>query len=68
MLFTRFYRWTSVLYVLRNYAKVNFIICKLISAINIMEWRLLALRNRAYKEKLKDFVSENKRVLRTIQR
>jgi len=68
MLFTRFYRWTSVLYVLRNYAKVNFIICKLISTINIMEWRLLALRNRAYKEKLKDFVSENKRVLRTIQR
>jgi len=68
MLFTRFYRWTSVLYVLRNYAKVNFIICKLISTINIMEWRLLALRNRAYKEKLQDFVSENKRVLRTVKR
>ena len=68
LLFTRFYRWTSVLYVLKNYADTNTLICKIISCLNVMEWRLLALRNRAYKEKLLDFVSENKRVLRTVKR
>lgn len=68
LLFTRFYRWTSVLYVLKNYADTNTLICKIISCLNVMEWRLLALRNRAYKEKLQDFVSENKRVLRTVKR
>lgn len=68
MLFTRFYRWTSVLYVLKNYANANPLICKIISCLNVIEWRILALRNRAYKEKLQDFVSENKRVLRTRKR
>ena len=68
LLFTRFYRWTSVLYVLKNYANANALICKIISFLNVMEWRLLALRNRAYKEKLQDFISENKRVLRNRKR
>lgn len=64
MLFTRFYRWTSVLYVLKNYAKVNSLICKVISLMNIAEWRIMALRNPQYKEKLNSFINENKRVLK----
>lgn len=64
MLFTRFYRWTSVLYVLKNYAKVNKFVCKLISFINIFEWIIMALRNKKYREKLPDFIKENKRVLK----
>ena len=64
LLFTRFYRWTSVLYVLKNYAKVNPLICKILSLMNVAEWHILALLNRAYKEKLAAFISENKRVLK----
>lgn len=64
LLFTRFYRWTSVLYVLKNYANANTLICKIISYLNVMEWRMLALRNRAYKEKLQAFIGENRRVLK----
>ena len=63
MLFTRFYRWTSILYVLKNYAKVNPLICKLISLVNMMEWHFLSVRNRAYKDKLTAFIAENRRVL-----
>lgn len=68
MLFTRFYRWTSVLYVLKNYAKVNPLICRLISFVNVVEWRILSIRNRNYKDKLTAFVAENKRVLRIRRR
>lgn len=64
MLFTRFYRWTSVLYVLKKYAKVNGFICKLISLQNILNWKLLSLKNEMYREKLIAFISENKKVLR----
>ena len=64
LLFTRFYRWTSVLYVLKNYAKVNALICEIISRLNVMEWFLLSLRNHAYKEKFKEFINENRRVLK----
>lgn len=64
ILFTRLYRWTSVLYVLKNYAGVNSLICRVISLVNIMEWSLMALRNPAYKETLAKFISENKRVLK----
>lgn len=65
MLFTRFYRWTSVLYVLKNYAKVNPLICRLISLVNMVEWLFLSIQNRAYKDKLTEFVAENRRVLAT---
>lgn len=64
LLFTRFYRWTSVLYVLKNYANANRLICKMISFLNVVEWRILALRKGAYKEKLQAFISENRRVLK----
>lgn len=64
MLFTRFYRWTSVLYVLKKYAKVNSLVCRFVSLLNICEWRILSLKNRAYREKLADFIHENKRVLK----
>lgn len=64
LLFTRFYRWTSVLYVLKNYANANRLICKMISFLNVVEWRILALRKGAYKEKLQAFISENRRVMK----
>lgn len=64
LLFTRFYRWTSVLYVLKNYANTAPLICKMISFLNVVEWRLLAKRNQAYKEKLQAFIDENGRVLK----
>ena len=64
LLFTRFYRWTSVLYVLKNYANVNTLICKIISCLNVMEWFLLSLRNHVYKERFQEFVNENRRVLK----
>lgn len=63
LFFMRFYRWTSVLYVLRNYAKVNILICGLLSLQNIAEWALLSLLNKKYREKLLAFIAENRRVL-----
>ena len=63
MLFTRFYRWTSVIYVLLNYAKLNRFVCKLLSLQNIGNWLLMSLYNKKYRESLRAFVAENKRVL-----
>lgn len=63
MLFTRFYRWTSALYVMKRYAKVNSFICWFFALQNILNWKILALRNRCYKEKLQDFIQENKKAL-----
>lgn len=63
MLFTRFYRWTSALYVMKRYAKVNSFICWFFALQNILNWKILALRNRSYKEKLQDFIQENKKAL-----
>lgn len=64
LLFTRLYRWTSVLYVLKKYAGVSLFICKMISLLNVIEWWVLSLRNPAYKETLAKFISENRRVLK----
>lgn len=63
MLFTRFYRWTSVIYVLLNYAKLNRFVCKLLSLQNIGNWLLMSLYNKKYRESLRAFVAENKRVM-----
>ena len=63
LLFTRFYRWTSVLYVLKNYAKVKSGICRIISLLNIFEWFVLSIQNYAYKEKIAAFVKENTNIL-----
>jgi GT2 family glycosyltransferase len=63
LFFMRFYRWTSVLYVLRNYAKVNILICGLLSLQNIAEWVLLSLLDKKYRGKLSAFIAENRRVL-----
>lgn len=64
LMFMRFYRWTSVLYVLKQYAKVSPFICRLISLQNIMIWGLLSIRNKKYKEKWRLFVNENKKALK----
>lgn len=64
MLFTRFHRWTSSLYVLKQYAKASGIVCKMISMMNVMIWRVLSLKSFAYKESLSLFIDANKRVLR----
>ena len=63
LFFTRFYRWTSVLYVLRNYAKVNVIICNLLSLQNIAEWAILSLLSKKYRKHLIRFIAENRRAL-----
>jgi GT2 family glycosyltransferase len=63
MLFTRFYRWTSVIYVLLNYAKLNRFVCKLLSLQNIGNWMVMSLYNKKYRESFRAFVAENKRVL-----
>ncbi|MBR5413864.1 MAG: glycosyltransferase family 2 protein [Fibrobacter sp.] len=63
MLFTRFYRWTSVIYVLLNYAKLNRFACKLLSLQNIGNWMVMSLYNKKYRESFRAFVAENKRVL-----
>lgn len=64
LLFTRFYRWTSVLYVLKKYANVNVVLCKVISFQNIFIWFLLSLIDKRYKQKFDDFVRENKKILK----
>lgn len=64
LLFTRFHRWISVLYVLRNYAKVNILLCKIISLQNILVWFCLSLHNKKYKHKLHEFISESNKVLK----
>lgn len=63
MLFTRFYRWTSVIYVLLNYAKLNRFVCKLLSLQNIGNWLVMSLYNKKYRGSFRAFVAENKRVL-----
>lgn len=63
MLFTRFYRWTSVIYVLLNYAKLNQFVCLLLSLQNIGNWLVMSLYNKKYRESLWAFIAENKRVL-----
>jgi GT2 family glycosyltransferase len=63
MLFTRFYRWTSVIYVLLNYAKLNRFVCVLLSLLNIGNWLVLSLYNKKYRESLRAFIAENRRVL-----
>ena len=63
MLFTRFYRWTSVIYVLLNYAKLNRFVCVLLSLQNIGNWLMISLYNKKYRESFRAFVAENKRVL-----
>lgn len=63
MLFTRFYRWTSVIYVLLNYAKLNRFVCRLLALLNIGNWMVMSLYNKKYRESLRAFVAENKRVL-----
>ena len=63
MLFTRFYRWTSVIYVLLNYAKLNRFVCKLLALQNMGNWLMMSLYNKKYRESFRDFVAENKRVL-----
>lgn len=68
MLFTRFYRWTSVLYVLKNYTKLNQFVCKLLSLQNIGNWMVMSLYNKKYRESFRAFVAENKRVLGTRRR
>lgn len=64
LLFTRFYRWTSVLYVLKNYAKVNAFLCKMMSMQNILIWHMLSLTNKKYRQKLREFIFENKKMLK----
>lgn len=64
LLFTRFYRWTSVLYVLKKYANVNGFLCRAISLQNILIWFLLSLVEKNYKRKFHDFIRENKRILK----
>ncbi len=64
LLFTRFYRWSSVLYVLKNYAKLTPFICKLISLQNIVVWCLLSLKSEKYREKFGTFIKENKKALK----
>lgn len=68
MLFTRFYRWTSVIYVLLNYAKLNRFVCKLLSLQNIGNWLVMSLYNKKYGESFRAFVAENKRVLSARRR
>jgi GT2 family glycosyltransferase len=68
MLFTRFYRWTSVIYVLLNYAKLNRFVCKLLSLQNIGNWMVMSLFDKKYRESLRAFVAENKRALRSRKR
>lgn len=63
MLFTRFYRWTSVIYVLLNYAKLNRFVCRLLALQNIGNWLVMSLYNKMYRESFRAFVTENKRVL-----
>lgn len=63
MLFTRFYRWTSVIYVLLNYAKLNRFVCRLLALLNIGNWMVMSLYNKKYRESLRAFVAENRRAL-----
>lgn len=64
LLFTRFHRWSSVLYVLKNYAKVNSLICAFLSIANIVEWMILSLMKVSYKNKLAAFIIANKKALK----
>ena len=49
--------------VMNKYAKVRSEICRIISLLNIFEWFVLSILNRAYKEKLAAFVKENTNIL-----
>ena len=63
LLFTRLYRWTSSLYVLKNYTNTNRFIVSLLATWNIITWTMLSITNIDYRSSLKKFVSETCRVL-----
>lgn len=66
--FVRLYRWTSVMYVLWKYAKVNRGICYILGRFNILVWGVLSIRDVNYRTLFKKFRYEMKRVLATDEK
>jgi GT2 family glycosyltransferase len=62
--FTRMYRWTSALYVLKYYAKVSGFICEMIALLNISIWYGKSILDKKYRKSLDMFIAETKRVLK----
>lgn len=64
LLFTRLYRWTAALYVLRAYANANAVVTYLIGICDIVVWAILSLFRRNYRKNLRKYIGETIRMLR----
>ena len=61
--FVQFHRWTSVLYLLKEYAKINKIQQIGIAVWNILTWDLLSIRSVKHKAMQKKFRDENWKII-----
>ncbi len=62
--FVQFHRWTSVLYMLKQYAKINKIQQISIALWNIITWDVLSIKSKKYRVLLKDFRRKNWDIIR----
>lgn len=62
--FQRYYRWTSSLYVLKNYVHVNKALCFSVSLVHIIAWIALSIKKKDYRMMLDGFIKENKKILK----
>lgn len=63
MPFIRFHAWTSVLYMLKTYAKINWICQIFIVFRNILIWLMLSVVSKSYRNMFKDFWAENWKII-----
>lgn len=64
--FVQFHRWTSVLYMLKTYAKIGKGKQIFIALWNIFAWNLLSLKSKKYRGMRKDFVKKNWQIVKGI--
>ena len=64
--FVQFHRWTSVLYMLKTYAKIGKGRQIFIALWNIFTWNLLSLKSKKYRDMKKAFVQKNWQIVRGL--
>lgn len=64
MLLTRYYRWTSSLYVLKAYNRNSSAVCFFVAFSNMAIWTVFSLFKKNYRKMLRPFVKDNFRMLK----
>lgn len=66
--FVQFHRWTSVLYMLKTYAKIGKGKQIFIALWNIFAWNLLSLKSKKYLDMKEKFVQKNWQIVRGVEK